>query len=506
MRLRTGKGSSMLRTGCVVLFILGASFVARGQQTKVSIASIESLIRSQEYDQALQVTRSALHEAPNDFRLWTLEGIVLSIKGNNHDALNAFETALNFFPNYPAALKGEAQLLYQAHDKRAIPLLENILKADPKDETAHEMLAILEEREENCRAANDHFLLSADVIGTHPDSLEAYGYCLVHTGQPQKAISVFEQLAALLPQRTYPKYDLAVVLVGTKQHQAALKILDPLLTTDQSDADILSLASEAYEAVGNTPKAVSLLRQAIVLSPANANYYVAFAALCLNHESFQVGIDMINAGLQRISDDPSLYISRGLLYAQLAQYDKAEADFNAAEHLDSAQSLSSYATDLAALERDHSVQSNQALLEVRSQLKAHPDSPLLHYLLAKLLTKQESSPDREASGEAMRSALEAVKLRPDLVEARDLLATMYMRAGQYNLAIEQCRLALQYSPSDQSAMYQLIIALGHSGQSGRSDEIQALVKRLSDLEQASLQQETDRKRYRLVEQQPVPPK
>jgi len=256
--------------------------------------------------------------------------------------------------------------------------------------------------------------------------------------------------------------------------------------------------------VGETPKAVSLLRQAIVLSPANANYYVAFAALCLNHDSFQVGIDMIDAGLQRISDDSSLYISRGLLYAQLAQYDKAEADFNAAEHLDSAQSLSSYAMDLAALERDHSIHSDKALSEVRSQLKAHPDSPLLHYLLAKLLTSQESSADREVSGEAMRSALEAVKLKPDLVEARDLLATMYTRSGQYNLAIEQCRLALQYAPSDQSAMYHLIIALRHSGQSGRSDEIQALVKRLSDLQQASLQQETDRKRYRLVEQQSAP--
>ncbi len=90
-----GIGGSMFRTRCVVLFILGASFVAQAQQTKVSIASIESLIRSQEYDQALQITRSALHETPNDFRLWTLEGIVLSIKGSNHDALNAFEKALS---------------------------------------------------------------------------------------------------------------------------------------------------------------------------------------------------------------------------------------------------------------------------------------------------------------------------------------------------------------------------------------------------------------------------
>jgi len=211
---------------------------------------------------------------------------------------------------------------------------------------------------------------------------------------------------------------------------------------------------------------------------------------------------MIDAGLQRISDDASLYISRGLLYAQLAQYEEAEADFNKAERMDSAQSLSSYAIDLTELQRNHP---DKALLEVRSQLKSHPNDAFLHFLFAKLLTNQASDTDKEMSGEAIRSALRALKLKPDLVEARDLLASMYTRSGQYNLAIEQCRLALRYSPSDQTAIYHLIVALRHSGQSGQRDEIQTLVKRLSDVQQASRQQETDRKRFKLVEQQPVPP-
>ncbi len=493
----------MFRIRCVALFILGASLLARGQQTKVSVASIESLIRSQQYDQALQITQSALRETPNDFRLWTLEGIVLSFKGSNQDALNAFERALSLSPNYAAALKGAVQLLFQVQDKRAIPLLEKILKADPKDETGHEMLAILEARQGNCQAAIDHFLLSVKAIETHPDSLEAYGYCLVQTKQPQKAIPVFEQLAALLPQQTYPKHNLAVVLVEAKQHEAALKVLEPLLATDQSDPDLLSLASEAYEAVRNTPKAVSLLRQAIVLNPVNANYYVAFALLCLDHESFQVGINMINAGLQFISDNPSLYISRGLLYAQLSQYDKAEADFNTADRLDSAQTLSLYARSLALLEKDHSVGSDKAVLALRSQLKAHPDSALLHCLLARLLVNEGPAINSEAFKEAMRSALLAVKLKPDLVEARNILANLYMRSGQDSLAIEQCRLALQYAPTDRTAVYRLMTALRRSGQSEHRDEIQALAKRLSDIQQAELRDETDRKRFRLVEQQPI---
>src|ERR1035438_9179216 len=130
-----------------------------------------------------------------------------------------------------------------------------------------------------------------------------------------KAVTVFEELAELLPDRTYPKYDLAVVLIATNQNDAALTVLAPLVTDDQQDPDILSLASQAYEAIGNTPKAVALLRQAIVLSPTTASYYVMFSEICLTHDSFQAGIDMINAGLKRIPDESALYISRGIRFS-----------------------------------------------------------------------------------------------------------------------------------------------------------------------------------------------
>jgi tetratricopeptide (TPR) repeat protein len=487
------------------LLIVGAALAVPAQSGEGPIASIESLIRSQQYDEALQATESALLKTPNDSRLWTLEGVVLAMKARNDEALNAFDKALRLSPDNPAALRGEAQLLYQTQDKRAILPLEKILKSDPKDETVHEMLAMVEKKQGNCPAAIDHFLLSQDVIGTHPGTLEAYGYCLAQTGQPEKAIPVFEQLAALLPQRSYPQFDLAVLLVETKQYEAAVKVLEPLLAADQSDPELLSLASQAYESSGNTPKAVSLLRQAIVLSPTNANYYNAFVVLCLDHESFQVGIDMLDAGLELITNDPSLYVSRGLLYAQLAQYDKAEADFNMAERLDSRQSLSAYAKDIVELQRDMADKNHpdKALSETRAQLKAHPESALLHFLLAKLLVYQQSDPDAKVSGEAIASALTAVKLKPDLVEARDLLASMYTRSGQYNLAIEQCRRALDYSPSDEAAIYHLIVALRHSGASGDREEIPALVKRLADSQQASRQQQTDRKRFQLIEQQPA---
>ncbi len=476
--------------------VLAGLITSQAQESRTSVQPIESLIRAHEYDQALQLTQTGLSKTPNDFRLWTLQGITLSLQGNNASALHAFQKALDLSPHYVPALKGEVQLLYTAGDTRAIPPLKEILNLDPKDETAHEMLAMLEKREGHCAPAIDHFAKSPDSTAMHPASLEAYGDCLVQLGQMHNAIPVFQKLTALLPDKTYPKYDLAVVLVAAKENDAALQVLSPLLTPDQQDPDILSLASEAYEAAGDTPKSVALLRRAIVLSPETASYYVAFASLCLDHDSFQVGIDMLNVGLKHIPNDPSLYVSRGLLYAQLAQFDNAEADFKKAEQLDSTLSLGSYAADLAELAKNNP---DEALLKVRSQLKAHPESPLLHYLLAELMMKRAPSADSPAFQEALRSVQIAIQLQPDLVSARDLLASIYLYSGQYSLAIEQCRIALQDSPSDEAAAYHLLIALKHSGQN-TTDEIKILVKKISDMYQTSMRQESDRKRFRLVEQ------
>jgi tetratricopeptide (TPR) repeat protein len=95
----------------------------------------------------------------------------------------------------------------------------------------------------------------------------------------------------------------------------------------------------------------------------------------------------------------------------------------------------------------------------------------------------------------MQQAMIAAKSKPDLVDAHNLLASMYMSLNQYDRAITECRTALQYDPANESAMYHLIISLRHSG---HNDELPPLVKRLSELHRESLRHETDRKRFRLV--------
>lgn len=485
----------MLGISLMLGFALAWALPAQAQDGKVSISSVESLIRSQQYDQALATLKTALQKSPTDFKLWTLEGICLALEGRDPDALQAFDRAIRIAPDYTPALRGEVQILYKTGDKRAIPLLERMLKADPADATAHEMLGMLEKHVGNCHAAASQFLLSKEAIANHPDSLEAYGYCLVELNQTADAIPIFRQLIPLLPGRMFPSYDLAILLVSTHTYDGAVQVLEPLLAPDQTDPDILSLASQAYEGIGNTPRAVVLQRQAIVLNPTDASNYVSFAALCLTHDSFQVGIDMLNAGLKRIADNASLYLSRGVLYVQLAEYDKAENDFKMAEQLGTTQSLGAYAGDLTALQKNDP---DSALARVRTQLKAHPESPLLRLLLAQLLMNRMPDPQSPAFKEAMQAAHDAENSKPELVEAHNLLATIYMTLHQYDKAVSECRTALQYDPSNETAMYHLLVALRHRG---HGEDLQPLVKRLSEMHQQAMRHETENKRYRLVEQE-----
>ena len=74
--------------------VVPGGLVAVAQVTDSPVASIESLVRSEQYDQALQLTKSQLHTKPNDVRLWTLEGIIYSLKGEKTDAIGSFDRAL----------------------------------------------------------------------------------------------------------------------------------------------------------------------------------------------------------------------------------------------------------------------------------------------------------------------------------------------------------------------------------------------------------------------------
>jgi tetratricopeptide (TPR) repeat protein len=465
-----------------------------GQTRESPLESIRSALRAKDFDNAIKLSRAALQASPSNPQLWTLEGIALASKGDSKAALSAFTQALKFSPNNIAALEGAAQIEYQAGSRAAVPLLDRLLKVNPENQVAHAMLAVLEYRQGNCAAAAPHFEKAGELIDSQRDALHAYATCLVKEKKLDQAERVFQRAVALYPDDPQERRLLASLQLMLHHPKEALETLQPILETHDSNAETLSLASSAYEDVGDTPNAVSTLRQAILLDPRDVSLYLDFANISFAHESFQVGIDVINEGLVLQPQAPQLYLARGVLYVQLAQYDQAEADFEKAQQLDPNESLSTAAEGLAAVQAN---ELDHALASVRSKLARKPNDPLLLYLQADVLAQKGAEPGSPEFQLAMRSARKAVLLQPSLAAARGVLAKLYMDAGQYQLAAGECRKALEIDPKDQTALYRLIQALRKTGNKA---EIPDLLKRLASLREQETKEERERYRYKLVEE------
>src|SRR6266513_1089944 len=252
----------------------------------------------------------------------------------------------------------------------AEPLLNRLLQLRPGDPTGHAMLAVLEYRQGNCAAATPHFEKAGELLDSQLEALHAYATCLVKLKRLDDAVTVFQRAVALHADDRQERQLLASVQLTVHKPQDALATLGPLLEAGNPRADTLELASNAYEDSGDTPQAVSTLRQALLLDPRNVSLYLDFANISFAHESFQVGIDVITEGMVMQPNAGELYVARGVLYVQLAQYDKAEADFEKAYELDPNQSLSSAAQGLAAVQANDL---DHALASIQSKLARKPN-------------------------------------------------------------------------------------------------------------------------------------
>jgi tetratricopeptide (TPR) repeat protein len=474
--------------------IVAVCFIgAFGQTGGEQIGAVTASLRAGEFEHALQLLHPMLQEAPSNPQLWTLEALAYSGAKRKKDALASFQHALKISPNYLPALEGAAQLEYDAGNAEAIPLLHKILLLRPDDPTSHAMLAVLEYGRGNCPAALQNFDESGTLANTQPEALRARGSCLVRTKQLDKAIAVFQNLLDKNPSDVDARCQLASVELMASQPKNAIEVLTPVLHATDPPASALQMASSAYEAMNDTPNAVRVLRQAIVTNPRDTDLYLDFADLSMDHQSFQVGIDVINSGLRVQPTAAPLYVARGVLYVQLAKYDEAEADFEKANSLDPKASLGSVAQGLEAIQ---SSDPERALATVRAKLAKKPNDPYLLYLEADVLTEKGIDVGTPDFATALSSAKKAIALQPSLTAARDVLAKLYLQAGENKLAIAQCRKTLISDPKDQTALYHLIQALRKSGE---TSEIPDLLKRLAELRAQSSREESERNRYKLVE-------
>lgn len=472
----------------VFIFFLASAFAQIGPTDP-----IVSALQNHQFEQAIDLLRPALKASPGNAQLWAMQGTAYAGEGNDKAALEAFRKALKISPDYAPALEGAIQIEFESSDPAAIPLLQRILRQRPNDLTSHAMLAILQYQQNNCSAAIPHFEKAQALFDSKPAALHAYAVCLVKEKQYDRAIKIFQHSLELNPDDEKERHLLASIQLMAHEPTDALTTLQPLLQKDNPDAGTLELASSAYQANKDTDRAVSTLRQAILLEPRNVNLYLDFANISYALGSFKVGIDIINDGLALQPNAAPLYFARGVLYVQRSEYEKGEADFEKAYELDPTQSLSVAAQGLAAAQQ-HDI--NRALQTIKDSLAKKPNDPVLLYMLADILSTKNAGAETDEFKLALHSAQKAAQLQPSLGVVHAVLGKLYLQSEQYKEAASECRKALESDPNDQQSVYHLIQALRKTGDTA---EIPTLLKRFASLREQEQEKDKDRNKYKLVD-------
>ena len=498
-----GPGSPPARFGVFawLLSIVCGLSLATSTSAQTAVPTVDSVLaalRSRDYAAALRLSQELARANPNDPRSWTLEGMALEGLGRVTESLGAFEHALQIDQDNLAALEGAAQLEFQAGSPQALPFLEKLLRLRPQNQTAHAMMAALAFKHKDCATTVAHYQKSPDVVANNVPALSQFGACLVHLDRPADAVSVFQRIAELRPEIPDARYDLGLAQYGAHRYADAIRTLLPLTEggPEGQRSAALNLIAAAYEADQQTPAAVAALQEAIALAPRDVNNYLDLATISLDHGAFQVGVDVVNAGLHVLPDSAALYLERGVLEVQMMdRYDQANADFQKAAALNPLQNDSTVALGISLLQENKLDESVQV---VKQRLAKAPDDPTLNYLLAELFIRKGVEPGTPAFQQAVAAAERALRKQPGFNLAADTLTELYLRAGQTSLAEKISRQALKSDPNDQSALYHLIVCLRKN--KGGQSELPQLVQRLAEATARLREQEEALNRFKLVEE------
>ena len=258
------------------------------------------------------------------------------------------------------------------------------------------------------------------------------------------------------------------------------------------DAETLCLLGAAYAGTGDVAQAVESYRAASAQSPHDTRPYIELAMLSMDHQSPAVAVGVLDAGIRSNPDSAALHTMRGSIYAQLANNDAAQKEFETADRL--------APTDVAAtlglgmMLRDES-NLDQAEEVLRAKLKQKPGDAVLSYLLADVLMRRGAMPGDAGFKEAEDLLQTAILRQPTLTQAHAALGKMKLKEGYTQEAIAELEKATKLDPQDRTALNQLIAAYRRSNRAQDADRVAAQLAKSVDGDRAL---ETEKNRVHLM--------
>ncbi|MHB8655735.1 MAG: tetratricopeptide repeat protein [Terriglobia bacterium] len=511
-----GHRTSLISLLLVVTFStawLGFSTGSRPLPEAPEYRQAESLIREGQWDEGLQILDGLLRSDPRDLKALNLMGIALTGKGRAQQANQTFRRALKINPAFYPALKNlavnEASLNEISAAERDFT---GALKFAPNDPVIHTYLGEIAFRRHDYQGAVFHLakvgaaleqappaaldLADAHFRTNHPrkgveglaaikpqglDPTQQFraGYLLAQHGHCQEAIPFFRGVRERFPDSFDTSFDLGVCYIRTKQYQQAIALLSGTHSRGDEGAQLDNLLAEAYEDNKQTQEAIDVLRQATVLAPKDENNYLDLANLCIDHNNYPLGIQVVNVGLRYRPNSERLTFQRGVLLALSDSFDLAVKDFQVAADLGPDSDLPYVGIGLVYLQQGKLKKTVEVL---RARIRRQPNDYVMQYLLGEALIRSGVTLLAPSFNVALGALEKAVKLNPNFFRAQIDLAKIYLMARRVDDAIIHLEKARALAPKERAVYAQLANAYRQKGALPKAEAMMEKVAQLNNYE------------------------
>lgn len=482
----------------------GAVAPASAQSPRASYQQALAHMQEGDWAGAIQLLEGVVAALPGNARLHNTLGIALSSAGRADEAARQFQAALALEPAYPSALKNMA-LHEMARERPAAakPYFERLIQTGSRDPVAHLGLAEIAYAAGDFAKAVPHFEEGRDLLGQDPRLLANFGEALLRTGRPGKAALALERVDSKAPPEIHFRtgmlfaklgryasaarefelaaggadpydrgFNLTLAYVKAGRHAEALQVGQALVKEGHRKAELYNLLAQAHAGAGDVKSAYDALRTATDIDPREASNYIDLIALCLDHENFDLGLEIADISVRRVPASHRLHLQRGVALAMKGRFEDAQEAFRTAAGLAPERNLPGVALGLILMQQDRLP---DAVRVLREQAERHPEDYLVQWFLAEALHRSGVRPGAAGEAEAVAALRASVGLHPELFESHLLLGKMLARRGELDEAIEHLERARELDPDDVSATYQLALVYRRQGQADRARELLALV-------------------------------
>ena len=265
-----------------------------------------------------------ISSSPESYDAWKLKGDIFHyFKNQMPEALLAYKKSVDIKPDFLAGQASLISLLMQQGDTAGSEIQLDKLK---KIAATHPQTLLLEGQlaftKRNYKSAAEFAQLVLRLSPTNLQALQLAGISSFQLNLLPQAEESLSQLVKLAPALPVPRRSLVITYLRSNQPGKALSTLLPLLTSDNLDSTMLSLAGEVYLQNGDIKQSEIYFSRASQASPKDASKRTALAlSHMINGQTDSAFLELGN--IARTDDGVSADLALITVYLKRHEFDSA---------------------------------------------------------------------------------------------------------------------------------------------------------------------------------------